>query len=497
MIYKSVHKATNFKAKPPKEKHVQAVLTFTYNSRSSEEIIRSMGVRKDKSNWAVVLKVLILMHRCFKDGDDQFIDLLTNRSTDIFALNYFKRSAPPNHVITVFISKYARYLEEKVSVYKMVHYQFEKTPDCLKEFSNMAETLRVVSKLQSQLNALCNCKLRVRISDLRLVKFAYRYLLKDSFDLYAKLNEVLLELSELFWDMNKSDATKVIAIYKLFIKETSALSNMYNNANMMFSNLPKLKEIDSSIITTMEEYVNGLGEDDGNYADNDDSAEDLVDQDNLKTSNQFDARLTGYGFDEGDDSDVSDSSSGDDEPQNDDFLSLIMGGLGVSSQNFFQPPPSFQKNNNTSSFFNPSTPPPTHSTYQHKADFIRNVFDFKVSAPTDTTVTNVTDPLGLFDLNKSNTPSQSPNIQQVVANPFDDSVNPFSNRVISQSSSTPQQTVTNVPSNPFLSGGNGSSNGSVGNQPSNQQQQFNPFLVGQQSSTPPPQNQQINNPFLL
>jgi hypothetical protein len=502
MVYKVIHKATNFKAKPPKEKHIQSTLTFTYDSRNSEEILRSLCVRKDKTNWAVVLKVLIVMHRCFKDGSDEFIKLLSVRPTDIFALNFFKRTAPPNHVITVFISKYSRYLEEKVSVYKTAGIQFEKEKDCLTDFSDLPHTLRLISKLQSQLNALCNCKLRVRVSDLKLIKFAYRLLLKDSFILYAKLNEVMLTLSDLFWEMDKSDAAKVLAIYKLFIKETTALTNMYNNANMMFSNLPKLKEIDSGIISTMEEFVENLGET-TNRRERDssshDSAEDLADHDTLRTNNQFESGTSGYGeFDEpGSDSAETDTSSGDDNDndQNDDFLSLIMGGIGVSSGSFFQRPN--QKDSSGMSYFSPSTPPPSNSSYQHKANFIRQAFDFNVSSPTTTTITNVTsDPLDLFNLDKLNSSSIQPvhnsKSVNVNANPFDVSVNPFSNRIVNQNQSVdnskkvvnPFESQTNSNPNPFL--GNGGGSGSSQSNP-------NPFL-GNGSGTGSSGGQP--NPFL-
>jgi len=525
MVYKVVHKATNFKAKPPKEKHIQSTLSFTFEVRNSEEIVRSLSVRKDKSNWAVVLKVLIVMHRCFKDGSDEFIKLLSLRPTDIFALNFFKRTAPPNHVITVFISKYARYLEEKVSVFKAAEIQFEKDKDCLTNFSDLPEILRLIAKLQSQLNALCNCKRRVRVSDLKLIKFAYRLLLKDSFLLYAKLNEVMLTLSDIFWDMDRTNAAKVVAIYKLFIKETTALTNMYNNANMMFSNLPKLKEIDSGIISTMEEFVENLGEP-SQYDVSNDSGEGLADHESLKTSNQFDSGANGFGYDDdqGSDSAQTESSSGEDEPQNDDFLSLIMGGIGVSSGSFFQRPQQQMGSSPESNFFAPSTPPPTTSTYEHKANFIRQAFDFNVSTPTSTTITNVTtDPLDLFNLDKLNSTNINIPIQKKVniSNPFDASVNPFSNRVLGNqnqvvtnqrsesvnpfeiSSGSVQFGITQSNPNPFVLGT--SNQGLFGSQSSSLKQsnttpQANPFLMntgGNQTSNVRGSSNGNANPFLV
>lgn len=62
-----------------------------------------------------------------------------------------------DHLFTVFVKKYAKYLEEKVSVLRLLGYQFEKNQDAVKNLKGQA-VYKVIPKLQSQLNALLNCK---------------------------------------------------------------------------------------------------------------------------------------------------------------------------------------------------------------------------------------------------------------------------------------------------------------------------------------------------
>jgi hypothetical protein len=57
----------------------------------------------------------------------------------------------------VFVKKYAKYLEEKVSVVRNLGFEFEKNKNVLKE-TKIPKAFRIIGKLQSQLNALLNCR---------------------------------------------------------------------------------------------------------------------------------------------------------------------------------------------------------------------------------------------------------------------------------------------------------------------------------------------------
>ena len=140
-------------------------------------MIRALCKRLDKDSWVVVLKALIVFHRCFRDGDPHFIESLRTRSNHIFALRRFTQVAPQGmfhnstellslywictlcsgNVYTLFVRKYAKYLEEKVSVLRLIGFQFEQNRDACKNLSDK-DSFKRVPKLQSQLNALLNCK---------------------------------------------------------------------------------------------------------------------------------------------------------------------------------------------------------------------------------------------------------------------------------------------------------------------------------------------------
>lgn len=267
-ISTSVYKATEHKAKPSKEKHVRAIILRSFNKDGSvEEIIRCLAKRLEKQNYAVVLKCLMIFHRCFRDGDASFIEAMKTRSNQVFALRHFSATAPPNHMLTVFVKKYAKYLEEKVSVLRLLSFQFEKNKDAVKGLKP-PKCFKTIPKLQSQLNALLNCKMRPQhVGNNQLIHRTYILLMKDSLSLYSMLNEGILQLLDMFWKMDRKNATRVLAIYKLFVKETDALIGLYEIGKTFVRQLPEIHKAETGIIESMEKYIDTLP---GNDDDDDD-----------------------------------------------------------------------------------------------------------------------------------------------------------------------------------------------------------------------------------
>jgi len=250
----SINKATSSRGGTPKEKHVRAIVTRTFQrDLSIDEIIRSLARRLEKPHWATVTKALFIFHRCLRDGDPKFIESLQSRSTLIFSLRAFCAANPPNNVYTVFLKKYARYLEEKVSVFRVLGFQFERQKDPCKGIKPPT-AFKVIPKLQSQLNALLNCKLKAAIPD--LIKSVYVLLLQDTLPLYAHLNDGLVSLLDLFWKLPKQQAQRVLNIYNLYIKETDALIGLYDTGKRFVRNLPTIKmPQNAKLIDQMEDYI--------------------------------------------------------------------------------------------------------------------------------------------------------------------------------------------------------------------------------------------------
>jgi len=259
---KAVIKATKHNTKPPKEKHVRRLIVYNHEqSHRIGELINLLAKRLEIPDWIVVMKTLITFHRLLKDSRPQFIAEMRYRSA-IFNLRRFAdMSSPEAHHQSIFIRKYAQYLEEKVLVYKIVNVEFEKDAAATKNLTS-DEAFEKIPRLQSQLNALLNCRASKDHINNNIIATGFTLLLKDSFKLYSSLNDGIIGILENYFSMSKSNATKALEIYKLFTKETDGIIQFFEiSKRFSRSELPELQHAPTTLVEALEAYIKDL--DDG------------------------------------------------------------------------------------------------------------------------------------------------------------------------------------------------------------------------------------------
>lgn len=149
-----------------------------------------------------------------------------------------------------------------MSVLRLIGFQFERNKDSLKGLAPK-EAFKRVPKLQSQLNALLNCKMRQHhIGRNALIISTYMLLLKDSLVLYPMLNVGVIGLIDQCFKMKKKEAQRVLDIYTLFVKETEALINLYDISKTFTARLPPIHPAKSTLIDVLTQHISKL-EDDG------------------------------------------------------------------------------------------------------------------------------------------------------------------------------------------------------------------------------------------
>lgn len=261
-LEKACIKATRHDNTIPKEKHVRRLILCTHERGDlTEEIYNHLARRMELPDWIVVLKTLVVFHRLFRDGNPRFVGDLKWKGT-IFPLSRFNDpTSGEAHVQSVFIRKYALYLEEKVMVFRALRMEFEKDPGLLKGLSIEDSFVRL-PKLQRQLDALINCQTSAEAITNPITSLAFEMLLKDSFKLYRGLNDAVITLLESFFSLDKNLAIQALEIYRGFMRETSAIIAMYEMAKKKFTlELPDLKHAPTTLVNSMEDYIRDL--DDG------------------------------------------------------------------------------------------------------------------------------------------------------------------------------------------------------------------------------------------
>jgi hypothetical protein len=311
---KAVIKATKHNTKPPKEKHVRRLIVYNHEqSHRIAELINLLAKRLEVPDWIVVTKTLITFHRLLRDSRPQFISEMRYRSA-IFNLRRFAdMSSPEAHHQSIFIRKYAQYLEEKVLVFKIVNVEFEKDPTATKNMT-VEESFEKIPRLQSQLNALLNCRASKDHINNNIIATAFTLLLKDSFKLYSSLNDGIINILENYFNMSKANATKSLEIYKLFTKETDGIIQFFEiSKRFSRSDLPELQHAPTTLVEALESYIKDL--DDGKSPNATNNAVGTEKSNMVKAQELMNKQMNDFKFDDDPEDDA--ASSDDEVPKGD------------------------------------------------------------------------------------------------------------------------------------------------------------------------------------
>jgi len=346
MIRNAVYKATDRHPRPSKEKHTSVILGVANTPASCHNVIDRLHKRIEKKSWIVVIKALSLVHRLYMDGSEMFIDTLKDRSSRFFVLRCFS-IYNEGGTATTFIKKYAKYLEEKCSVFRSYNFQFEFKRDIFKTLKNpLASNFKMISKTQSQLNALLNCKPRAPLIETSvLFKQVFVYLLKDAVRLYSMINDAIVGIMKDFWTASKDEAKSCLDIYKLYTRETDAILTLIDvGRTVLREGVPDIGKLDPKIYGSMEKHFLAM---DGTLAT---SRKKFQDEDDLQVDSAESVSEDNQKKESS--SEEPSSSASDDGGQLDDFVSALKQNFAqdtkvtqptyVSTPNFQAQPVQFQ-----------------------------------------------------------------------------------------------------------------------------------------------------------
>ncbi|KAF8404375.1 hypothetical protein HHK36_009258 [Tetracentron sinense] len=280
----AIVKATRHDEYPAEEKHIREILSLTsYSPSLISSCIRTLSKRLNKTrNWRVALKTLMLIHRLIVEGDsayEQEIFFATSRGTRLLNMSDFRDKSQTNSWdYSAFVRTYALYIDERLEFrmhgrrgrrFAPGNAEDEETGTGTGTAASVQATpvremniVRILTRtqhLQQLLERFLACRPTDAAKNNQVVLVALYPIVKESFQLYYDITEIMGILIDRFMELEVPDCVKVYEIFNRMAKQFDELDMFYSWCKTVgitrSSQYPEVERIPSKKLEVMDEFI--------------------------------------------------------------------------------------------------------------------------------------------------------------------------------------------------------------------------------------------------
>ncbi|XP_031381886.1 putative clathrin assembly protein At1g03050 [Punica granatum] len=275
----AIVKATRHEEFPADERHIREILSLTCYSRAHiSACVNTLSRRLSKTkNWVVALKSLVLIHRLLADGDPAYeeeIFFSTRRGTRLLNMSDFRDTSRSNAWdYSAFVRTFALYLDERLD-YRMqgrrgkrstfgldeeeeeAHQPHKATP--VREMK-VEQMFSKMHHLQQILDRFLACKPTGGAKNNRIVFLALYSVVKESFQIYHEIVELMAIFVDRFMEMDIPESVKVYEMFTRIGKQFDELDSFYAWSKDFGiarpSDYPEVEKITQKRLDIMDELI--------------------------------------------------------------------------------------------------------------------------------------------------------------------------------------------------------------------------------------------------
>ncbi|KAH6823369.1 ENTH/ANTH/VHS superfamily protein [Perilla frutescens var. hirtella] len=278
----AIVKATRHEEYPPDERYIREVLSLTTYSRTFvSACVRTISRRLSKTkNWVVALKTLMLIQRLLSEGDDAYeqeIFFATRRGTRLLNMSDFRDTSARSNSwdYSAFVRTYGLYLDEQLEFRMQARrgshgryasrVESEEGGGALMVRGTPLRDMKIagifsrINHLMQLLERFLACKPAGAAKENRIVSVALYPIVKESFQLYYDITEIMAILIERFMQLDVPEMVKVHEIFSRVSKQYDELDSLYTWSKAVglarASEYPEVEKISQQRLDMMDDYI--------------------------------------------------------------------------------------------------------------------------------------------------------------------------------------------------------------------------------------------------